>query len=760
MITDSQSLEGKSCCAGIHGASGFLDSQCVGCCSHPGSSITVGLGTDLLDGRSNSCNTSEILLHVDLNLDPSEDLGHQKPQKTVATSRMEGRLSSSCVVSRGGNFGVNSLDMSLDHMSAKNCIPGSIRGSTSFVSGHDRRDRLLSLSACGDSFQFKQKRTQNGVNLNSSGSSENVVQQDEHFVSDAQTPGKPSLDSAILEERSREISLKQNNCVYKRRKVRHSETLLPEHMKTAPIKEAVPIGDIGSSPLTKLEKNQNLLETNVNCKRHDKCSVASPETFYPEKNVFSETYLIGKKDGKRPIANDQTIDSENDGNFSEEEILKRDDERCIYAIHTSNIVMQPGNSVESSLSRRIVNENCLGNLDDCKVHAFSFNSDSDRKDTNNENGVEDTCESSFTKGYCTAFPNQGSPSPKKLTCKMGRIIDTTHCEICGSGACASFCLDATEVAEEKDPEREWCISILKESKLLALSTGNAAAMEHPGVVGDGKCNKKCKVCGTLEDSISTLICDMCEESFHMSCCNPKVVSIPMKDNWYCTTCRKKRKRPVIKYSIESGENEHGLKFKTGVLDKGVHDKGANEKGGELLWRMLQDDGAYTTQVRIGNEYQADVPIWTGKVTDSVESPFMGELISLEEKILEQELAKRNMENGVWPKDWKPAKFLSFGSKENWLQCRAVLYYEGELCPDGRKAKQDIICGKWRRAPFSQIQNDDWDCSCAVVWDPVHADCAVPQEMETEDILKLLKASEIVFPECKLSKEDWGFERDE
>jgi len=33
-------------------------------------------------------------------------------------------------------------------------------------------------------------------------------------------------------------------------------------------------------------------------------------------------------------------------------------------------------------------------------------------------------------------------------------------------------------------------------------------------------------------------------------------------------------------------------------------------------------------------------------------------------------------------------------------------------------------------------------------------------METEDILKLLKASEMVFPECKLSKEDWGFERDE
>ena len=31
-----------------------------------------------------------------------------------------------------------------------------------------------------------------------------------------------------------------------------------------------------------------------------------------------------------------------------------------------------------------------------------------------------------------------------------------------------------------------------------------------------------------------------------------------------------------------------------------------------------------------------------------------------------------------------------------------------------------------RAPISQIQNDNWDCSCAIVWDPVHVDYVVPQ----------------------------------
>lgn len=31
-----------------------------------------------------------------------------------------------------------------------------------------------------------------------------------------------------------------------------------------------------------------------------------------------------------------------------------------------------------------------------------------------------------------------------------------------------------------------------------------------------------------------------------------------------------------------------------------------------------------------------------------------------------------------------------------------------------------------RAPLYVVQTDDWDCSCSILWDPIHADCAVPQ----------------------------------
>jgi len=62
---------------------------------------------------------------------------------------------------------------------------------------------------------------------------------------------------------------------------------------------------------------------------------------------------------------------------------------------------------------------------------------------------------------------------------------------------------------------------------------------------------------------------------------------------------------------------------------------------------------------------------------------------------------------------------------NWIQCREVL-------------DTGVACGKWRRAPLFVVQSSIWDCSCSVIWDPIHADCAVPQELETDEVLEQLK----------------------
>ncbi|WVZ19023.1 hypothetical protein V8G54_006345 [Vigna mungo] len=43
---------------------------------------------------------------------------------------------------------------------------------------------------------------------------------------------------------------------------------------------------------------------------------------------------------------------------------------------------------------------------------------------------------------------------------------------------------------------------------------------------------------------------------------------------------------------------------------------------------------------------------------------------------------------------------------------------------------------------SGVQTNAWECFCAIHWDPSHADCAVPQELETDQVLKQLKYVEV------------------
>uniref|UniRef100_A0A5B6YGM8 PHD-type domain-containing protein n=1 Tax=Davidia involucrata TaxID=16924 RepID=A0A5B6YGM8_DAVIN len=45
----------------------------------------------------------------------------------------------------------------------------------------------------------------------------------------------------------------------------------------------------------------------------------------------------------------------------------------------------------------------------------------------------------------------------------------------------------------------------------------------------------CRRCGDKADGRDCLVCDSCEEMFHVSCIEPAVVEIPLK-NWYCANC--------------------------------------------------------------------------------------------------------------------------------------------------------------------------------------------------------------------------------
>nr|CAB3470715.1 unnamed protein product [Digitaria exilis] len=126
--------------------------------------------------------------------------------------------------------------------------------------------------------------------------------------------------------------------------------------------------------------------------------------------------------------------------------------------------------------------------------------------------------------------------------------------------------------------------------------------------------------------------------------------------------------------------------------------------------MLVDAESYESEVRIGSKFQADIPEWSGPILsnrDQFTEPT--ELDPSETTVMGCLQRFKDTKN-------------SFG---NWIQCREVL-------------DMGVVCGKWRRAPLFIVQSSDWDCSCSVVWDPIHADCAVPQELETDEVLEQLK----------------------
>lgn len=211
----------------------------------------------------------------------------------------------------------------------------------------------------------------------------------------------------------------------------------------------------------------------------------------------------------------------------------------------------------------------------------------------------------------------------------------------------------------------------------------------------------CQICNLMGNSSNMLICDLCEKACHLHCCNEKT---PLREDWYCRTCSRNRQRPSPDASCG---NHFGI---TGQCQRRM----LRLELGPILF-MLSDTEPYTSKVRIGRSFQAEVPEWPA--TPSESEDHFGEPINLD---MEHPAVLR-------AGDIKSHTLDSIG---NWVQCRD-------------KHGCGAICGKWRRAPLFVQQTDDWDCSCSVSWDPYHADCYVPQELETEEILKQVKYIELM-----------------
>ncbi|KAI3701621.1 hypothetical protein L6452_26834 [Arctium lappa] len=251
-----------------------------------------------------------------------------------------------------------------------------------------------------------------------------------------------------------------------------------------------------------------------------------------------------------------------------------------------------------------------------------------------------------------------------------------------------------------------CISFLQRHGVLQglLSTKTSRSTKPVGANKSICCLRLCKVCGRSTTTLEMLICDMCEESFHVSCCNPPIKKVPVGD-WFCHSClRKKLKKMKETSSSKSPKDYSGP-----------------------IASILRDAGPYTTNVRIGRDFQAEIPDWSGPLTRDL-------------NVYSEPVELSPLDCASY-QDLGSSKLSRLSSIGNWLQCREVV--------DG---VDGTICGKWRRAPLFEVQTDDWECFCSVLWDPTHADCAVPQELDTDQVLKQLKYIEMLRP--RLSVKRW------
>ncbi|KAG6517794.1 uncharacterized protein LOC122056132 [Zingiber officinale] len=256
---------------------------------------------------------------------------------------------------------------------------------------------------------------------------------------------------------------------------------------------------------------------------------------------------------------------------------------------------------------------------------------------------------------------------------------------------------------EFNSAKDLCIYVLKKHGLIGNCCPSSSHSDLQIPFDDNsKLSQICKKCGLFDDPLQMLICDQCDETYHQSCCVPRVTKIPGNE-WYCQLCFKKRPKLLISKSPDT------------IGEISGHTYNISSRKYSISF-MLKDSKPYTTGVRIGKDFQTEIMDWSEPVTN--EDDYF------------DEPSEMDIDESVDLNVWRGRKTQCPSSIGNWVQCREFLSSDGP--------KEGIICGKWRRAPLFIVQSEDWDCSCAVQWDPIHADCAVPQELKTEEVLNDLK----------------------
>lgn len=285
-----------------------------------------------------------------------------------------------------------------------------------------------------------------------------------------------------------------------------------------------------------------------------------------------------------------------------------------------------------------------------------------------------------------------------------------------AGECSSSGALIAEKAPEEISQRDVCISILRNQGLLDKVPIRQDGASNISLSSNNYCSKSCKVCEHMESTKNMLICDNCDDAFHTSCYNPRITILPVSE-WLCSSCLKKKHKILKDKSTSSN-------LANVITESGRNRCSSSELDLGSLEFMFKDTEPYMSNVRVGDEFQADVPDWHGSTDE--ECNLVGDPLEVDTS------------SNMCMQDRDTIKPLKRSPIGNWLQCREVIEGAGEGV-DG------TVCAKWRRAPLFEVQTDNWECFRCVLWNPAHADCAVPQELDTEEVMKQLKYVEMLRP---------------
>ncbi|KAM7268372.1 hypothetical protein ACFE04_010538 [Oxalis oulophora] len=113
-----------------------------------------------------------------------------------------------------------------------------------------------------------------------------------------------------------------------------------------------------------------------------------------------------------------------------------------------------------------------------------------------------------------------------------------------------------------------------------------------------KSTQACKVCGDFDNILHMLICDVCEEAFHVTCCKPKVENLEI-DEWFCRSCKNRKRKYVMKTTrkhVRVGE-AYQVEVPT-WSDKIPYDHA------DRIWEPLKMDAAETIGLPVCNSYSS------------------------------------------------------------------------------------------------------------------------------------------------------------